>query len=219
MEFVKLPVEIGSWTEEIQSAEVGEEGFYDTNGFRVFWRKYGTKPSDWEIIDIVQIGEVSLENFNQMEKWLDRFGFLNDPSIKKSMRGIKQNIQMEKGVVEFNKKLVDIQTGEVLTPQHTTPKFTQKITPLPLFEKLPTFKNNINNFVVTKPQNFNQNKFQKPFFKQQKFIQKQVHKRDIVEWSSADYTQWILRINSDIYKEWLKVNQLIKKIQKRGRRS
>lgn len=204
MEFYKLDLEVANWTEEIAIAEVGEEGFFDIEGIRIFWRKWGTNPNDWSIIGISQIGEVSENTLNRVEKKLKDFGFLDDPSIVRQLNKIRSNISQtpqspKQKTVEKLDKLKDFERIENIknVENISKPKYPNNLAvPIPFKEALPPTPNNNKGFAAFKQQ------IKKIF----KFFKKPQST------PTNDYADWIININLNIFKKWLKTGKLINNI-------
>lgn len=197
--YEKLDLDIGAWLEDIQTAEVGEEGYFEVEGIRLFWKKTGTNPNDWEIVDVEQVDNITEEGFLLVEKRLSDFGFLNDPHIMRKMGSIKANINN----VEYKNTGVYVPEHSPIQPPPTT--FTQQINKLNNFTKSAFIPTPI---VTPNIQTPNQQ-----FFKLTNKIFKQTVNQAVYS-NGSDYSEWLLKINTDIYKEWIKINKLITKLKR-----
>lgn len=127
--YEKLDLDIGAWLEDIQTAEVGEEGYFEVEGIRLFWKKTGTNPNDWEIVDVEQVDNITEEGFLLVEKRLSDFGFLNDPHIYRKMGVIKSSLN------NYEAKNTGVFVPEHSPIQNPPTSFTQSLNKLSNFTK------------------------------------------------------------------------------------
>lgn len=101
LQLEELGVELSSWMiEEIQGAEVGEEGYFDIKGFRIHWRKSGTNPNDWDIIDVQALtSSINEADLDMLEKRLKDFGIMDDINIQKKMSKIRLDLTKQKTTI------------------------------------------------------------------------------------------------------------------------
>lgn len=199
LNYEKLDIEVGAWLEDIQTAEVGEEGYFEVEGIRLYWKKTGTNPNDWEIVDVEQVDNITEENFYNVEKKLSDFGFLNDPHIMRKMGSIKANINN----VEYKNTGVYVPEHSPIQPPPTS--FTQSLNKLSNFTK---------SAFVPVPVKTNIQTVNNQFFKQNNVVFKQSVKEAVHADNSNDYSEWVVKINTDIYKQWMKINKLITKLKR-----
>lgn len=197
--YEKLDLDIGAWLEDIQTAEVGEEGFFEVEGIRLFWKKTGTNPNDWEIVDVEQVDNISEEGFLLVEKRLSDFGFLNDPHIYRKMGVIKSSLN------NYEPKNTGVFVPEHSPIQNPPSSFTQSLNKLSNFTK---------SAFVPVPIQTNIQTVNNQFFKQNNVVFKQAIREAVHADNSNDYSEWLLKINTDIYKQWMKTNKLITKLKR-----
>lgn len=181
MEIKKEDIEVGYWTEQIAIAEVGQEGYFDYNGVRIFWRKWGTNPSDWDIIDIKQVEEMTVNQINIVEQKLKDFGFLNNEKLNESIQKIKTNIINNNTFEQTN--IANINSINKIKNINNLIQKIPTITPIPFkFQKTKIVDSSFN--------------------KQYKQLTKQANINNIQQNLTND--NWFLRFNINIFKKWMK---------------
>lgn len=184
--FEKLNIEVANWTEELALAEVGQEGYFDYKGMRVFWRKWGTNPNDWDIISIQAIdSNVTVQDIQELKEKLNNFGmFENNTSL------LNQISKIENNVLANNKPV--------------TPTINRIPTIKNLLQKLPGLINPINfkqpkQQLPTTPKIFNLPQLKK-FIKPIKIVDK-------------PHRNWIIKFDLNIFKKWIKPIKKLKKVK------
>lgn len=128
LQLEELGVELSSWMiEEIQGAEVGEEGYFDIKGFRIHWRKSGTNPNDWDIIDVQSLtSTINEADLNMLEKRLKDFGIMDDINIQRKMSKIRLDLtRQQTAIIPTTNNIQNVFMFQNINKLPTLKKLTQ----------------------------------------------------------------------------------------------
>lgn len=128
LQLEELGVELSSWMiEEIQGAEVGEEGYFDIKGFRIHWRKSGTNPNDWDIIDVQSLtSTINEADLNMFEKRLKDFGIMDDINIQRKMSKIRLDLtRQQTAIIPTTNNIQNVFMFQNINKLPTLKKLTQ----------------------------------------------------------------------------------------------
>lgn len=187
-----MEIEFGSWNEIENDGDETETKYIDVDNVRIFYRRYDTKPDCWEITGFEALGEVDENTLRKIESNLNRFNKLDDSFSKRIWE-------------EFKNKNLTPNLNQQIYQDYQIIKPSLKLNNLVILNTL------AKNFVITKQP--------KLFKNQMNLINKSINNPILfakkIPGENIDFETWLTKYNLDVYKQWMNVHQLIKKIRRR----